>query len=46
MGQNTRLDALLDRAEEVSARFWPEAQVRGPDECWPWRAGSRRSGTG
>ena len=27
-------------------RFWPKVDVRGPDECWPWRAGTNGVGYG
>jgi hypothetical protein len=26
--------------EDVKARFWAKVDVRGPDECWPWIAGT------
>lgn len=30
----------------VAERFWPKVERRGPDECWPWRAGIFKSGYG
>lgn len=30
----------------ASERFWVKVEVRGNDECWPWTAGTYRSGYG
>lgn len=27
-------------------RFWPKVDVRGPEECWPWMAGTDGHGYG
>jgi hypothetical protein len=27
-------------------RFWARVDIRGPDECWPWKAGKRRRAEG
>lgn len=32
--------------ERAIARFWSKVDVRGPDECWPWLAGTDRAGYG
>jgi len=24
--------------QSLASRFWPKVDVRGPNECWPWRA--------
>lgn len=29
-------------SESDIARFWAKVDVRGPDECWPWKAGTIR----
>ena len=31
---------------EDIANFWSKVEVRGPDECWPWRAGYFSNGYG
>lgn len=31
---------------EIEARFWPKVDKRGPDECWPWTAGTDQHGYG
>jgi hypothetical protein len=31
---------------DVKARFWAKVDVRGPDECWPWTAGTNHKGYG
>lgn len=28
------------------ARFWPKVDVKGPEACWPWRAGRLSTGYG
>ena len=30
----------------VHARFWSKVEVRGPLQCWPWKAGRSRKGYG
>lgn len=35
---------LLSR--EVAARFWDKVDIRGPDECWPWKASRTSQGYG
>ena len=30
----------------LQARFWAKVDVRGPDECWPWKASTTRGGYG
>lgn len=45
---------ILDRARAiwhqmkpgVSERFWSKVDVRGEDECWPWKAAERKKGDG
>ena len=32
--------------EKTVARFWSKVDRRGPDECWPWRAGRHWQGYG
>lgn len=27
-------------------RFWAKVDIRGPDECWPWKAGRLKKGYG
>lgn len=33
-------------SREVLGRFWSKVDVRGPDECWPWKAGTDGAGYG
>ncbi|MCJ2077799.1 HNH endonuclease [Methylobacterium sp. E-016] len=33
-------------SQEAMARFWAKVDVRGPDDCWPWTAGTDRAGYG
>jgi hypothetical protein len=41
------LPLLEGRKGELAAyRFLSKVDMRGPDECWPWLAGSRRKGYG
>lgn len=35
--------AQVDRGT-LEARLWSKIDVRGPDDCWPWKAGVSRSG--
>ena len=30
----------------ATARFWAKVDVRGPDDCWPWKAGLSGNGYG
>jgi len=30
----------------LEERFWSKVDVRGPDECWPWRAARYENGYG
>jgi hypothetical protein len=32
--------------EDVAERFWAKVDKRGPDECWPWQAGTDDWGYG
>lgn len=32
--------------ESSIKRFWDKVDVRGPDECWPWIAGTNNKGYG
>lgn len=45
-----RLNGGLLEKMVVSAvdreRFWSKVEVRGPDECWPWRRGKFKEGYG
>jgi hypothetical protein len=34
------------RVRSIAERFWEKVERRGPDECWPWLASSRRNGYG
>lgn len=31
---------------DIAERFWPKVDVRGPDECWPWKASLKTGGYG
>lgn len=33
-------------ARRQSERFWSKVDRRGPDECWPWLAGTDKDGYG
>ena len=37
---------LSASAEKDGGRFWKKADVRGPDECWLWKASTTRNGYG
>lgn len=45
---STRFCSWACRKAESSApdRFWDCVKICGPDECWPWRAGTRVRGYG
>ncbi len=34
------------KSAPVEERFWSKVDRRGPDECWPWRAGTNKDGYG
>jgi len=34
------------KTRDLSERFWEKVDVRGPDECWPWKAGKDKKGYG
>lgn len=36
-------ERMVGSAEE---RFWPKVDIRGPDECWPWRLFRKAGGYG
>jgi hypothetical protein len=42
----TRAPALNLRTLTPAQRFWAKLDKRGPDECWPWKKVSHRSGHG
>lgn len=31
---------------DISPRFWPKVDVRGPDDCWPWLGAKNEHGYG
>lgn len=35
-----------DIPDDVKARFWARIDVRGPNECWPWKGSGAREGYG
>lgn len=37
---------LLQLARDAEHRFWPKVDKRGPEECWPWTAGTDGDGYG
>jgi hypothetical protein len=39
-------DARPGTFESHEARFWAKVDHRGPDECWPWKAGITSDGYG
>ena len=34
------------KPKPLADRFWPKVDVRGPDECWPWRNSCDQAGYG
>ena len=37
---------LMPVRRDSIERFWEKVDRRGPDECWPWKAGTTSSGYG
>lgn len=35
-----------DKTRPLTERFWEKVDVRGPDECWPWKANRNEHGYG
>jgi len=36
----------VEMVEPIRERFWAKVDVRGPDECWPWKASLHTAGYG
>lgn len=36
----------LRKAITIEHRFWPKVDIKGPDECWPYKAGVDKDGYG
>ena len=32
--------------QDIAKRFWSKVDIRGPKECWPWKASLSRNGYG
>jgi hypothetical protein len=45
MAKRPQLDTYWNR-KSFADKFWAQVDVRGPDECWPWRGGLMASGYG
>lgn len=39
-------DGLEHATEDFWLRFWPKVDIRGPDECWLWKASIASHGYG
>ena len=37
---------VLPTDDNIRAKFWENAEVKGPDDCWPWRLAPGKSGYG
>jgi hypothetical protein len=37
---------LVDPSAKDAERFWSKVDIRGEDECWPWKAGCFKNGYG
>lgn len=33
-------------SENIAAKFWKNVDVRGPDDCWPWKLAPQTNGYG
>ena len=36
----------MSETSSIAQRFWARVEKRGPDECWPWKAGINHNGYG
>jgi hypothetical protein len=43
---NSRKKWTLSRGVHPDTKFWEKVDVRGPDECWEWRACRNKNGYG
>lgn len=41
-----RRASVAARTRPLAERFWEKVDVRGPNECWPWKAGIHPQGYG
>jgi hypothetical protein len=40
-GSKTRFCSRACRRASTPDRFWNQVDIRGPDDCWPWKGGLR-----
>lgn len=45
-GAEKAREAKAKNAPPLNERFWSKVDVRGEDECWPWKAAVRQKGQG